>query len=60
MQVWTIKREIDKTNAVITCEDGDKNVIITQDIPYTDFLLTSLTVWVVENVVMLSTEYTGK
>ena len=57
MQVWTIKRKIEKTNAVITCEDGDKNVIINQDIPFTDFLLTSFTVWLVENVAMLPTEY---
>jgi hypothetical protein len=56
MQVWTITREIDKTNAVITCEDGDRHVIIIQDIPYTDFLLTSLTIWVVDNVAMLPTE----
>ena len=57
MQVWTINREIDKTNAVITCDDGDKNVMITQDIPYTDFILTTFTVWVVENEAMLPTEY---
>jgi hypothetical protein len=44
LQFWTLK--VNDSKAVLTCDDGNENVLITQDIPYTDFPLDEAKVWV--------------
>jgi hypothetical protein len=43
-QFW--KLVVTDSSAVITCDDGDGNISVTQSIEYTDFLLPSLSIWV--------------
>ncbi len=60
-QVWKLGVSEDKT-AVLTCTDGDENVVITQEIPYTDFPLKSIKLFACpinesQVVLMLPSEY---
>jgi hypothetical protein len=43
-QFW--KLVVTDSSAVITCDDGDGNISVTQAIEYTDFPLPSLSIWV--------------
>jgi hypothetical protein len=43
-QFW--KLVVTDNSAVITCDDGDGNISVTQPIEYTDSLLPSLSIWV--------------
>ena len=42
---------------IVTVEDGNNNEIHSQKIPFTDFPLDEITLWVTNNVVMLPSEY---
>ena len=46
MQFWTLKRIPNTSKAVVTCDDGDGHVKITQKIPFTDFPLDEVKIWV--------------
>jgi hypothetical protein len=59
-QVWklTVKESVGK----VTCDDGNGRILATQDIPYTDFALDEITLYVTSDdfngiVVMLTSEY---
>jgi hypothetical protein len=61
MQVYKLTLN-DKGGALMTIEDGNNNVLVTQKIPYTDFPLTEgITIWAMESgkhrVMMLPSEY---
>jgi hypothetical protein len=43
-QFW--KLVVTDNSAVITCDDGNGNISVTQSIDYTDFPLPSLSIWV--------------
>jgi hypothetical protein len=43
-QFW--KLVVTDNSAIITCDDGDGNVSVTQSIDYTDFPLPDLSIWV--------------
>lgn len=60
-QVWTLKKPgvlvaADKSTT-LTCEDGNGNVVTSNKIPYTDFPLDEITLWCVNKVIMLPSEY---
>ena len=59
MQFWTLK--VTDGEAVVTCERDTNNVAFTQDIPYTDFPLDEIKLYVCNNgdymVVLLPSEY---
>ena len=55
-QVWTLKVSDDHTG-VLTCEDGNKNVLFTHHLNFTDFPLPEITFWLTDNVLMLPSEY---
>jgi len=55
MQVWKLTVK-DKT-AVLACEDGDDHVVMTKRIPYTDFPLPEITIWIEGNVMLLPQEH---
>lgn len=57
MQVWQIKRNKTGNGAVVTCEDGNKNVVITQRIKFTDFEPNEGTLWLVNRVCYLPSEH---
>lgn len=54
-QVW--KLEVKDLQATVRCEDGDYNELLSQDIDYTDFPLESITLWCINNVILLPSEY---
>jgi hypothetical protein len=54
-QVWTLKRTGSK--AIVTCTDGNDNVIKTQRISWTDFEPDEATVWVEFGTALLPSEH---
>jgi len=55
-QVWKLKVNEDRT-ASLVCDDGNDNLIYTQHIEYTDFPLDEITLYFVNNVIHLPSEY---
>lgn len=55
-QVWRLKKQEDDTWSLI-CEDGNKNILATQHIEFSDFLINEITIWLVDGVALLPTEY---
>ena len=55
-QVWTLKVRPDRT-ATLACDDGNGNVILTKEIPYTDFPLDNIKLYFANNVIHLPSEY---
>jgi hypothetical protein len=63
-QVWklTVNREkqvkgVPLNGAVLTCDDGNGNVVHTYRVPFTDFPLDEITFYVADNVILLPSEY---
>ena len=58
-QVWQLKKIADnkKNYWEIVCTDGNDNKLAKQIIEYSDFPLESFTVWYIEGVALLPTEY---
>ncbi len=59
-QLWEleVKEDKDKRGAVITMrEDTGKKALVEQKIPYTDFPLQSIKLYVINKVVLLPSEY---
>jgi hypothetical protein len=57
MQVWTLTVPPSKQHSTLTCTDGDGEHLWTEDIDLTDFPLPSVTIWVVDQIMMLPQEY---
>ena len=55
-QVWRLKKQSDDT-WMLTCEDGNNNLISAQEIQFSDFPLPEITIWVVDGVALLPSEY---
>lgn len=55
-QVYRLKVNADKS-ALITIDDGDGKILAKQIIEYTDFPLDEITLWFVDNVILLPSEY---
>lgn len=55
-QVWKIKVAENHT-AIITVEDGNKKVLKTINLDYTDFPIEEFSLWFVDNVLILPSEY---
>jgi len=50
LQFWTLKVDLEANTAVLELTDGNSKVpIISQQIPYTDFCLPEVQVWVGDN-----------
>lgn len=56
-QVWTLKVSEDKTAVLEMREDSNTPVIIKQEIPYTDFPLKEITLFYIDGVLLLTSEY---
>lgn len=54
-QVWKMKVENDR--AVITIDDGNKNIIKKFNLEFTDFPLAEITLWFTDRTLLLPTEY---
>lgn len=55
-QVWTLQKSPD-SSAVVTCTDGNKKVLIQQEISLTDFSADMAIVWKEGNVLLLPSEH---
>ena len=55
-QVWNLKRT-EGDRFIVTSDDGNNNILGTQKIPFSDFPYDTFTVWLVNGVIMLPTEY---
>lgn len=56
-QVYRLKVDLKKQTAVMTCDDGNDNILQKQKIPYTDFPLEEIILYYTDNVLMLPSEY---
>jgi len=55
-QVWEL--QVNKKSAVLTMkEDSGLPVVVKQEIEYTDFPLDNMTLWLIEGVLILPSEY---
>jgi hypothetical protein len=54
-QVWTLT--VTGSKGVVTCTDGNGHPLVTQRIPLTDFPLATITLWCVDKVILLPSEY---
>ena len=55
-QVWKLERiKGDRFN--VTATDGNDNILVTQKIPFSDFPYDTATLWNVNKVIMLPSEY---
>ena len=55
-QVFELKVDTDKS-ATITITDGNDNILRVQELEYTDFPLSEITVWCVDKIMLLPGEY---
>ena len=55
-QVWKLAVNPDHT-AVLTCDDGNGNVVFTKRIEFTDFPLPEVTLYFTDNTILLPSEY---
>lgn len=54
-QVWTLQR-VTGDSFKVTCEDGNKNILQTQDIPFSDFKMDHFQVFLSNNIIFLPSE----
>lgn len=54
-QVWKLSQQ--EEGWLITCTDGNDNILGKQEIRYSDFPLDGITIWFSNGVAMLPTEY---
>jgi hypothetical protein len=55
-QVWKLAVRPDRT-AALTCEDGNYNVVYTQELEFTDFPEPGITLWLSNGVIYLPSEH---
>lgn len=55
-QCWTLNVKGDNS-AQLICDDGNKNIILTQELEFTDFPLPTITLWLEHKVLLLPSEH---
>lgn len=55
-QVWKLQVRPDRS-ATVQCDDGNGNIVYTQEIPFTDFPLDEVMLYFANNVIHLPSEY---
>ena len=56
-QVWELKVNADNTAVLTMREDSDRPIIVKQEIAYTDFPLEEITLWLIDGILLLPSEY---
>jgi phage anti-repressor protein len=56
-QVWTLNVDLEKRKAVLTCDDGNGNVVFKKRIEFTDFPLAEIRFYCTDNTILLPSEY---
>ena len=55
-QNWCLKVAADRS-AVLTCAHYMDRMVLSLPIPFTEFPLTEITLWLIDNVILLPSEY---
>jgi hypothetical protein len=55
IQFWKLR--VNNNSAILTCERDEDDIVLTQEIDYTDFPLESVTLYLTNRVLMLPSEY---
>lgn len=55
-QDWKLRVEDDRS-ATLTCGDGNGKIVFKKEIPFTDFPLKRLTLWMTFDTILLPSEY---
>lgn len=55
-QVWELEVNDDKS-ARLTCRDDDRNILVIQDIEFTDFPMKKITLWLTDETLLLPSEW---
>jgi hypothetical protein len=56
-QFWKLAVDLDQHKGVLTCDDGNGNIVFSKRIPFTDFPLSEITLYYVNNTILLPSEY---
>lgn len=58
-QTWELARVGDEGSTVfkITATDGNKNILVEEEIPYSDFPLDKVKIWLIDETLLLPNEY---
>lgn len=56
-QSWTLTVNLNNKIAKLVCERDTKDVVLSQDIPYTDFPLAEVKLYLIKKVLLLPSEY---
>jgi hypothetical protein len=56
-QCWTLRVDLEKRKGVLTCDDGNGNVVFTKRIEFTDFPLAEIKFYYADRTILLPTEY---
>lgn len=54
-QSWKLK--VTGSTAVLTCDDGNENIVHTEEITFTDFPLPEIELWVEGSTILLPSEH---
>ena len=56
-QHWKLAVDTARSNAVLTCDDGNDRIVVTKKIEFTDFPLDAIDFYFTDNTLLLPTEY---
>lgn len=56
-QIWQLEKNEDDSAVITMKEDSDKPVLVKQRIPWTDFPLEEVELWLIDGVLILPSEY---
>lgn len=56
-QVWVLGVDLDQSTGSLRCEDGNDRLLCSKQIPFTDFPLAEIKIYVSDNVILLPSEY---
>jgi len=56
-QFWKLAVNLDQHTGVLTCDDGNGNIVCTKQIPFTDFPLPEVQLYFTNNIILLPSEY---
>jgi hypothetical protein len=56
-QLWKLAVNLDQNTGILTCDDGNGNIVCTKRIPFTDFPLEEFSLYFCNNTILLPSEY---
>ena len=56
-QHWKLAVDLDQHTGVLTCDDGNGNIVFRKEIEFTDFPLAEISLYFCNNTILLPSEY---